>query len=154
MNFVVNNFRNALAVLGDRPEWYELQTQIREITRDEVLQVHESYRYSKKKIPAGAQTALNEVFRRRLVPNGWKSEVPLFPPGDRDLAKWTMDFTKRGRLSEDCSDSSFGVGVEVTFNHAEAIAWTLIRLNLAGESTEVLETSRLDVGVAGYPLLN
>ena len=62
-----------------------------------------------------------------------------------------MDFTKRGRLSEDCSDSSFGVGVEVTFNHAEAIAWTLIRLNLAGESTEVLETSRLDVGVAVYP---
>jgi len=151
MDFVVHNFRNALAVLGNRPEWTELIAEIRGISRDEVLRVQDGYGESGKRIPAGAQSAVNEVFRRRLIPLGWKSEVPLFPPGDPDLARWTMDFTKRGDITADALGSSFSVGVEVTFNHAEAIAWTLIRLNLAGESTEVLETSKVDVGVAIYP---
>ena len=151
MDFVVHNFRNALAVLGDRPEWNELVSEIQGISRDEILGVQSDYRDSGRRVPAGAQTAVNEVFRRRLIPLGWESEVPLFPPGDPDLARWTMDFGKRGTPSAGSSESGFGVGVEVTFNHAEAIAWTLIRLNLAGESTEVLDASRVDVGIAIYP---
>ena len=40
------------------------------------------------------------------------------------------------------------IGVEVSFNHAEAIAWTFVRLNLAGESTLIKTESIVDVGVA------
>jgi len=40
------------------------------------------------------------------------------------------------------------IGVEISFNHAEAIPWTFTRLNIAGESERVLEGSRIDVGVA------
>ena len=39
------------------------------------------------------------------------------------------------------------VGVEVSFNHAEAIPWQFTRLNIAGESERVMEASRIDVGV-------
>ena len=39
------------------------------------------------------------------------------------------------------------VGVEVSFNHAEAIAWQFTRLNIAGESERVRLDSRIDVGV-------
>ena len=41
-------------------------------------------------------------------------------------------------------------GVEVSFNHAEAIPWTFTRLNIAGESERVLEENRIDVGVAFF----
>ena len=151
MEFVVHNFRNALAVLGTRPEWAELVAQIESISRDEVLGIQQGYADSGKRVPAGAQTAVNEAFKRRLGSLGWKSEALLFPPGDPDLAGWAMDFVKRGPASDEDKESTFGMGVEITFNHAEAIAWTLARLNLAGESSEVVPESRIDAGVAIYP---
>ena len=39
------------------------------------------------------------------------------------------------------------VGVEVSFNHAEAIPWQFTRLNIAGESERVKPESRIHVGV-------
>ena len=42
------------------------------------------------------------------------------------------------------------VGVEVSFNHAEAVPWTFTRLNIAGESTSVMAQSQIDVGVAFF----
>lgn len=40
------------------------------------------------------------------------------------------------------------IGVEVSFNHAEAIAWTFTRLNIGGESEMVVPEHQIDVGVA------
>ena len=40
------------------------------------------------------------------------------------------------------------IGVEVSFNHAEATAWTFTRLNIAGEVDDVDPSSQIDVGVA------
>ena len=151
MEYETHNFRNALAVLGNRPEWEELVREISSISREEVLGVQQDYQDSGKRVPAGAQSAVNEVFRRRLLPLGWEHEVPLFSRDDPDLAGWTMDFVKRSLICNGNRREGFGLGVEVTFNHAEGIAWTLIRLNLAGESSEVLRASRIDVGVAIYP---
>jgi hypothetical protein len=42
------------------------------------------------------------------------------------------------------------IGVEVSFNHSEAVPWTFTRLNIAGESEKVLEEHRIDVGVAFF----
>ena len=67
MEFKLYDFRDALAVLRDRPDWDELVSEIRGITRSEVLKVQAEYRASGKRVPAGAQKAVNEVFRRRLV---------------------------------------------------------------------------------------
>jgi len=46
------------------------------------------------------------------------------------------------------------VGVEVAFNHAEAVPWIFTRLNLAGESSEVMPSSRIRVGVAVFATEN
>ena len=43
-----------------------------------------------------------------------------------------------------------GIGVEVSFNHAEAVPWTFTRLNIAGESSVVIDDHRIDVGVAFF----
>ena len=42
------------------------------------------------------------------------------------------------------------IGVEVSFNHAEAVPWTFTRLNIAGESNKVVAEHQIDVGVAFF----
>ena len=42
------------------------------------------------------------------------------------------------------------IGVEVSFNHAEAVPWTFTRLNIAGESNKVVPEHQIDVGVAFF----
>ena len=90
----------------------------------------------------GIQTGLNEIFRERLtgLPEPWKAEVPVFEPDEASgKGFWTMDFRKS------FTGLPNGVGVEATFNHAEALAWTLIRPTLAYQSEAVLPGSRIDV---------
>jgi hypothetical protein len=92
---------------------------------------------------AGIQSGLNDLIKDRLTDGSlhWRSQVPVFSP-DRGSAKgfWTMDFHKRFPSQRN------GVGIEVTFNHAEALAWTLIRPTLAHEASTVIPESRIDVG--------
>lgn len=91
----------------------------------------------------GVQASLNAELDRLLTSEdwGWQPQVPLFK-ADVGTGKgyWTMDFRKE-------FDAGVGVGVEVTFNHAEALPWTLIRPTLAYQSDDVLEGSRIEVGV-------
>ena len=65
--------------------------------------------------------------------DGWTHQPRLFR--SRELEKWKMDFLRQG------------VGVEVSFNHAEAIPWQFTRLNVAGEFERVLPNAQIDVGV-------
>jgi hypothetical protein len=78
------------------------------------------------------------LFRERLDRNRWTPEPRLFASEENDLRKWKMDFLNAR------------IGVEVSFNHAEAIPWTFTRLNLAGESDRVLPEHQIDVGVAFF----
>jgi hypothetical protein len=80
---------------------------------------------------------MNRLFRERLSTR-WTREPRLFASGEDDLRKWKMDFIFDR------------IGVEVSFNHAEAIPWTFTRLNLAGESERVLPEHQIDVGVAFF----
>lgn len=143
MDFITHDFRLAGEILDNRAEWAELVDVIRGISMADVVTTHLSFVEAAdkagKKRPAGGQKAINALFRERLQPLGWHPEPRLFADdGDKDKAAWAMDFIKSR------------VGVEVTFNHSEAIPWTLTRLNLAGESAEVVDQSRVEVGVAIY----
>ena len=145
MDYEIYDFRNALAILSTIPAWQELQDVMRSVTMDDVLATQASItaeragRARPAEAPAGAQTALNKVIRLGFLNRGWEKEPRLFDKGTkRDLAGWKMDFLKEE------------IGVEVSFNNAEAMAWTLIRLNLAKERPEI-ESSRIQVGVAMYP---
>jgi hypothetical protein len=141
MKTISYNFRNAEAILAQTPAWSELQAIIDGVTRDDVLIAQKMRRDSSSRTPTGAQTVVNQIMHERLVDADWDDEVMLFDTSapESDRAKWAMDFRKSR------------IGVEVSFNHAEAIAWTLVRLNIAGESTEVKESSAIDAGVAIFP---
>jgi len=135
------DFRMALSILERRAPWIDLLEQIAAVTDAEITREQAAIARKRVTAPAGAQTALNAILRRRLAAPLWQHEAVLFSGADNEdqLGEWRMDFA-RDR-----------VGIEVSFNHSEAIPWTLTRLNLAGESTEVLAASRIDVGVALYP---
>jgi hypothetical protein len=92
---------------------------------------------------AGIQSGLNAAIRERLSGKelGWEKEVPVFEPDPAsEKGVWTIDFHKR------FPSLRYGVGLEVTFNHAEALPWTLIRPTLAYQAETVLPGSRIDVG--------
>jgi hypothetical protein len=132
------DFRHGREILERRSAWMEVFDVISGVEADDVLAAQGSFAERGRRVPAGGQSALNKVFRDRLIPLGWMPEPRLFPRAERDLRKWKMDFIKDE------------VGVEVSFNHAEAIPWTFTRLNIAGESDRVLTESRIDVGIAVF----
>jgi restriction endonuclease BglII len=138
VEFSTHDFRHAREILENRDSWSELELAARSITREDILQMHEAFEAEGKRSPAGGQTAINRLFRERLSPSGWIEEPRLFPATEEALRKWKMDFIKAR------------IGVEVSFNHAEAVPWTFTRLNIAGESDKVLTEHRIDVGVAFF----
>lgn len=138
MDFLFHDFRNALVILKSKPAWADLETAIHSLTPEMLIEAHERIRDARaaegKSAPAGGQTAANAVFEALLPESlGWQHQPHLFRT--RELEKWKMDFRREG------------VGVEVSFNHAEAIPWQFTRLNIAGESERVVDDARIEVGV-------
>lgn len=131
MERVIEDFRHAQRLLEGQPAWASLSDAIAAITRDSVIATHNRLI---GRIRKGGQSALNRLFED-LLPSaqGWQRQPRLFD--DPDLSDWKLDFL-RDR-----------VGVEVSFNHAEAIPWQFTRLNIAGESERVRPAAQIDVGV-------
>lgn len=137
MDFVTEDFRNARAVLRGRNAWESLRAVLCGLSREDVIEVQEGLVRAvaaglRRSVPRGGQTAVNRLINDHLGPE-WRREPRLFH--EAGLHKWKMDF-----LAD-------RVGVEVSFNHAEAIPWQFTRLNIAGESERVIEDSKIDVGV-------
>lgn len=136
MKFKIHNFRLAQEILARRAEWQEFGTVLKALAPAEILQIHKSL--SKKRVPAGGQTAINHYFDDKLCALSWRPQPHLFGSGRPDLRRWKMDFIKNR------------IGVEISFNHAEAIPWIFSRLNIAGESESVQAPSKIDVGIAVF----
>ncbi len=150
MDFETYNFRNAIAILQYRPEGDDLCDVVRNITRDKIIEAQEAIAANRKR-PKGAQTAINQVFRERLSKSPWQRECHLFEPGylfgNSEVTGWKMDFLIRGKPLTQDGENDFGMGIEIAFNHAEAIPWTLIKMNLASQFEDVRDESRIDIGV-------
>lgn len=129
------NFRHAKELLKGTPSWKALDATIRSITREMVIaEQRKIIRATGSRVPRGGQTVMNRLFDDRLLQSdGWIRQPRLFT--EPELSAWKMDF-RRDR-----------VGVEVSFNHAEAVAWQFTRLNLAAESQRVLPQAQIDVGI-------
>jgi hypothetical protein len=132
VDFLYHDFRNAATILNSRHAWPELESVIHSITADDVVE-RQRQLAAVGAAPRGGQTAINRLFEERLIPLGWESQPKLF--ADKALEEWRMDFVKER------------IGVEVSFNHAEAIPWQFSRLNIAGESDRTRPESRIDVGI-------
>ena len=147
MKLELHDFRHALPILERSYSsiWAEFCEQLGSIQADDISDFHRGLvrdAVGRARRPqAGAQTAINRLIDARLSALSWRAQPPLYIGGDRrgdELAGWKMDF-KKDR-----------VGVEIAFNHQEAIPWIFTRLNLAGESDEVLADSRIEVGIAAF----
>lgn len=136
------DFRNALALLKTREEHFaELMGVIDRLDAESIVARQESLARLGRR-PRGGQRAINALFRDEFTSLGWISEPALFPADDASLRGWKMDFYKGG------------IGVEIAFNHAEAIPWIFTRLNIAGESTHVKREHHVEVGVAMFATEN
>lgn len=137
MDYLFQDFRNALVILQARDAFREFQGVLHAITQAEILAKHAELAAGRaargQRAHAGGQTAVNALIDDRLRKVGWDAQPHLF--ADPELENWKMDFRKSG------------IGVEVSFNHAEAIPWQFTRLNIAGESDRVLADQRIDVGI-------
>jgi hypothetical protein len=132
MDYVVEDFRHAAALLRDHTAWLDIRSAIEAIDRLMIID-RQSQLVSIGRAPRGGQTVLNTLFEDLLPEPVWAHQPRLF--ASPELRKWKMDFLRAN------------VGVEVSFNHAEAIPWQFTRLNIAGESERVIESSRIHVGV-------
>lgn len=147
MKLELYDFRNALPILerSYATIWQEFQDQLASISSKDIADFHRGLvrrAVDRQRRPqAGAQTAINQLIDARLRAASWRAQPPLYVGGDKrghELAGWKMDFKKDK------------VGVEIAFNHQEAIPWIFTRLNLAGESPEVLDDAKIKVGVAAF----
>jgi hypothetical protein len=154
VDLVTFSFRMADRLLAGTEAWTEIESVLSTLSLDQIVRRHEEISL-RRDPPAGAQTAINSLLDSEedgLRKPGWTRQVRLFPPPgdspfvvapvrrnvpveDDPLRAWTMDF-KRDR-----------VGVEVSFNHAEATAWQFTKLSIAGESEYVQPSGQIDVGV-------
>jgi hypothetical protein len=154
MEFRAHSFRMADRLLVGTTAWGDITDVIGSLSLD-LIEIRQSEIALRRDPPAGAQTAINSLLdseEHGLLLPGWDRQVRLFDPPssvpyesarprrnapveEDPLRAWTMDF-KTG-----------GVGVEVSFNHAEATAWQFTKLSIAGESDYVREQGQIEVGV-------
>ena len=152
MQFRVSSYRQGFELLSAAGAWEEIASTLESIT---LAHIEELRRKRQAELDArarseggrprkaGIQDGLNSELQRLLThpDRAWRSQVPLYK-ADEGSGKgyWTMDFHK-------LFPGETGVGVEVTFNHAEALPWTLIRPALAYQADDVLPDSRIQCGV-------
>lgn len=132
MEYAAEDFRHAAALLKDNPAWLDIREAIESLDAAAIVRKQRGIA-ARGRAPRGGQSAINALFEELLPEPRWTQQPRLFD--DPMLRKWKMDFLRAN------------VGVEVSFNHAEAIPWQFTRLNIAGESERVIEGSRIHVGV-------
>lgn len=88
-----------------------------------------------KKTFKGKQAILNQLFGEEFTKIGWESEKSVFESRDNDLI---IDFWKRG------------VGVDVAFNHRSFIGGDLLRLQAAGEVTNIINAGVYVCGTKAF----
>lgn len=143
MHVEILNYRNAVEILEHRDfrtQWGEVLACVEGITMDDALSTHLGLSRARLEIgknpPVGLQTSLNELIRQSLEDvYGWEGQPKLFRSDAEGLADWTMDFIKDG------------IGIEVAFNHESYFPWIFTRLNVAGESTQVVAEHKVKVGI-------
>lgn len=91
--------------------------------------------------------ALNNLMEDGLISKGWIDQSKIFQGRDYNSQRWLLDFSKRvphpfGEIT--------GFAVEVAFNHGEAIAWNLMKPQLASDALLVRTETEIGFGVGIY----
>lgn len=129
------------------PDWREFLSIIDSITDEEIIEEFEMGSRVREKRGARGQKslsfALNIILDRKLTQAGWRPQPAIF--GDKRFVdrRWKLDFAKYKQGDDE--EGTFSV--EVAFNHAEALAWVLIKPVLASEKNNVEKSIRTTAGI-------
>ena len=158
------DYRDALAIINSTgPEgeivyptlhqrYYEFIEALESISDEEIIECLFELRTQQvnegKAIYKSVAPAINEVIRRHIedYPD-WEAESFLFNEpeyrhvssnrrGDSDHTEWRLDFASEDALA-----------VEVAFNHGEAIAWNLSKLQISAELNHVEKAINTKIGI-------
>lgn len=153
MEIKTHSHNFAMQIINQTPEfsvlWNELFEAIQSIS-DADLEEHYKSKHEGRSMSL-SQT-INALLRERLHPKGWVKESPIFGDGDYDSSRWRLDFAKFTRIADSSLDANgpgrdSGIAVEVAFNHAEAIAWNLLKPVLSSELNHVKKAIQTEIGV-------
>lgn len=115
-----------------RIDWDSLKEAIREISDEDIVQEFSQSQAVSKSLAS----SISNLMKDRLIKQGWASGSQLFLDNDYvNERRWKLDYSKNK------------ISVEVAFNHAEAIAWNLIKPVLAGETNIVRKAVQTSLGV-------
>jgi hypothetical protein len=134
MDFVTHSFRHAEAILsqpGYSVGLEDLRGAITDITDEHLIKSFDSHKTPAKSLSRD----INNLLKRNLKMRGWEVESAIFQDSEFDDKRWRLDFAKDK------------ISVEVAFNHAEAIAWNLLKPVLASELNHVKKAVQTEIGV-------
>ena len=135
MDYRIHSFRHGEIILNNeisfKKIWNELLIVIKSITDQEIIELYQNNSRKAKSI----SESINNILKNKLVSLGWNEESYIFQDDEYSGNRWRLDFAKES------------ISVEVAFNHAEAIAWNLIKPVLAGELNHVQKEINTEIGV-------
>jgi len=91
--------------------------------------------------------AINNLIEDGLVSKGWIDQSKIFQGNEYNSQRWRLDFSKK--IANPTKDIS-GFAVEVAFNHGEAIAWNLMKPQLAADANLVRTETEIGFGIGIY----
>ena len=158
MKLRITDFRDALAIIGSTDEegeikypvlfqrYGELIEALESISDEEIINLFNEEQARKiaenKSKVKSLSIAINELIRQRLSEYcEWQAESYIFDDDDYstsipDGTEWRLDFASEGALA-----------VEVAFNHGEAIAWNLSKLQISAELNHVRKAINTKIGI-------
>ena len=146
MKYITHSHRHADAIIAAddylQTRYCEFIEALESITDEELIE--DFHRRKRDALARGSNFksishSINGLLadRMHLIP-GWDSEVDIFNDTKNLITNtaWRLDFA--------CYD---GFAVEVAFNHAEAIAWNLLKPCLASELNHVQKAIQCQLGI-------
>jgi hypothetical protein len=118
--------------------WAEVKDALASIT-DEQIKTQFPLSKTKKSLSG----ALNHLIAVELTKRGWVREAAIFnDPAYKSKyeTRWRLDFAKQDKHAS-------GVAIEVAFNHAEAIAWNLLKPVLSSQLNHIEKEFQTDMGI-------
>ena len=159
MKLRICDYRDALAIINSTNQegalvhpklyerYYEFIDALESITEEEII-AQFNYEKSQKATVSFKSLAspINALIRKHLsIYPEWKAESFLFnepeyrkakQKGDKNHTEWRLDFASEDALA-----------VEVAFNHGEAIAWNLAKLQISAELNHVQKAINTNIGI-------
>ncbi len=152
MRFVYHSHKFAMQIIENTESfkrlWDEIEDAILGISDYELIS---HYQREHEGRTMSLSKTINTLLKQSLTERGWVAESPIFAEGEYRSSRWRLDFAKEVEISETAligeSKLKSGVAVEVAFNHAEAIAWNLLKPVLSSELNHVKKDIQTGIGI-------